>query len=285
MELIYFIWLSILNLKPIEKLKLLELFKDPKRIYDLSERRLNELTDDIHLKKELRDKDKIKQAKYIIDESLNIGINIITCKDKYYPRALKKIVDYPIVIYAKGDIGLLNKADSIAIVGTRNSSNYGRIVTSEFSKGLSKRGKTIVSGLARGIDSYAHLNAIENIGKTIAVLGCGIDFIYPKDNAFLYYKIIEKNGLIISEYPLDTRPNQIFFPQRNRIISGISEKILVTEAGERSGSIITANIAAEQGKSVYAVPGNIFSQMSKGTNELIKDGAILVSSIEDVLNL
>lgn len=150
---------------------------------------------------------------------------------------------------------------------------------------LAKKNFTIVSGMARGIDSYAHKGALMAKGNTIAVLGSGIDYIYPKENKNLYKNILDNNGLIISEHSLDTKPIPEYFPQRNRIISGLANKILVVEATKNSGSIITASFAIEQGKNVYAVPGNITSNNSSGTNELIKDGAILVCSLEDILDL
>ena len=150
---------------------------------------------------------------------------------------------------------------------------------------LAKKDYTIVSGMAKGIDSYAHKGALTAQGNTIAILGSGVNYIYPEENKRLYNKILEQNGLILSEYGIDTKPIPEYFPARNRLISGISDKILITEASKKSGTMITANFAIEQGKTVYAVPGNITSTRSEGTNELIKDGAILVNSLEDITDL
>lgn len=172
---------------------------------------------------------------------------------------------------------------SIAIVGARDASDYGRRISKKLSSDLSKRGVTIISGLAKGIDSCAHEGAYDKIGKTIAVLGCGIDIIYPKENEELYKNIIRSGGLIISEFPLGTKPEKDNFPKRNRLISGLSNGVVVVEAKAKSGALITVDCALEQGKNVFAVPGNIGSIYSEGTNNLIKDGAIPVTSYEDIL--
>ena len=202
--------------------------------------------------------------------------------DKYYPNKLKLIYDPPELLYCLGDIRLLNEP-SIAIVGTRNASNYGKRIAYNLSQELSKRGVTIISGLASGIDSYAHEGAFKNVGKTIAVLGSGIDVIYPKENEDLYKSIIKNGGLIVSEFPLGTKPEKDNFPKRNRIISGLSDGVVVVEAKKKSGALITADLALEQGRSVFAVPGNIDSQNSEGTNNLIKEGAVPVTSYLDIL--
>ena len=202
--------------------------------------------------------------------------------DKYYPNKLKLIYDPPELLYCLGDIRLLNEP-SIAIVGTRNASNYGKRIAYNLSQELSKRGVTIISGLASGIDSYAHEGAFKNVGKTIAVLGSGIDIIYPKENEDLYKSIIKNGGLIVSEFPLGTKPEKDNFPKRNRIISGLSDGVVVVEAKKKSGALITADLALEQGRSVFAVPGNIDSQNSEGTNNLIKEGAVPVTSYLDIL--
>ena len=202
--------------------------------------------------------------------------------DKYYPNKLKSIYDPPELLYCLGDIRLLNEP-SIAIVGTRNASNYGKRIAYNLSQELSKRGVTIISGLASGIDSYAHEGAFKNVGKTIAVLGSGIDVIYPKENEDLYKSIIKNGGLIVSEFPLGTKPEKDNFPKRNRIISGLSDGVVVVEAKKKSGALITADLALEQGRSVFAVPGNIDSQNSEGTNNLIKEGAVPVTSYLDIL--
>lgn len=283
-DITYWIWLSILNLRQIEKIKLLEIFKEPKIIYNLSEKELEKITNSNKLIKNIIDKNKKNEANNIYNEAIKKDIKIITYNNKKYPKNLKKIYDYPIIIYAKGNLELLNKK-SISIVGCRNCSEYGRIVAQKFGYLLARKDYCIVSGMAKGIDSYAHKGALVAKGNTIAVLGSGVNYIYPEENKKLYEDILNRNGLIISEYGINTKPTPENFPKRNRIISGLSEKILIVEAMKKSGSIITAELAAEQGKNVYAIPGNITSTNSNGTNELIKDGAILVSSLEDIIDL
>ena len=214
-----------------------------------------------------------------------INIKIIRYIDNEYPARLLETFDFPILLYAKGNIELLNSRKTISIVGSRDCTEYGMKITERLSYLISKNNYTIISGMARGIDYYAHKGTLKNKGKTIAVLGCGVNYIYPMENKNLYYDILNNNGTVLSEYPLKTRPCELFFPMRNRIIAGISDKVLVTEAKHKSGSIITANIALEQGKDIYAVPGNITSRHSQGTNELLKDGAILVTALEDIIEI
>ena len=211
------------------------------------------------------------------------NIKIITLNDSYYPENLKKIYDKPIKIYARGNLKLLN-SKSIAIVGCRKCSNYGKDVALKMSYELAKSNITIISGLAKGIDKYSHIGALEAGGNTIAVLGHGLDMIYPYENYELSERIIQNNGLIITEYAIGTKPNKLTFPARNRIISGLSDGVVVVEAKNRSGALITADFALEQGKEVFAVPGNIYNCNSEGTNELIKQGACLITNIDDILN-
>lgn len=282
---LYWIWLSILNLSQKNKNILLEIFKHPKELYKITKQKLEKITNSNELIELLLSLNTKEEAKRILKESEKENIKVITIEEKEYPQRLKKIEDCPFVIYAKGEYKLLNEEKIISIVGSRESSEYGRKTTLKFSYLLARKNYIIVSGMAKGIDSYAHKGALAAKGKTIAVLGSGIDYIYPKENEKLYNEILEKQGLIISEYPLNTTPIPKYFPYRNRIISGLSDKVLITEAQKRSGSIITANLALEQGKDVYAVPGNITSYKSEGTNTLIKEGAFLVTSLEDILHL
>ena len=170
------------------------------------------------------------------------------------------------------------------IVGARKCTDYGKKVTKYFSEELTKRNINIVSGLAKGVDAVAHRTCIENGGKTVAVLGHGLDFIYPKENIMLAKKILQNDGAIITEYLPGTHIKKEHFPRRNRIISGLSNCVIVTEASEKSGSLITANHAIEQGKEVWVVPGDIFSKQSEGTNHLIKDGANVLTEICDICN-
>lgn len=208
-------------------------------------------------------------------------IKWLTLKDKDYPKNLKEIDDPPFLLYYKGTI---TQADNRAmgVVGTRGATIYGREVTEGLVADLVVCGLTIVSGMARGIDSLAHKTAIEHGGRTMAIFGCGVDVIYPPENSSLAAEII-KNGAIVSEYPAGTKPSLGSFPYRNRIISGISLGVLVIEGAERSGSLITARKAAEQGREVFAVPGPITSRMSGATSKLLKDGAKIVRHVGDIL--
>lgn len=204
------------------------------------------------------------------------NIDIISIEDKQYPYILKEIYDPPICLYIRGNKEILNNK-SISIVGCRKATDYGRKVARDFAYNISKQDINIISGLAIGIDSEAHLGAVEANKKTIAVLGNGLDTIYPKENINLSQKILDSGGTIISEYPLGTKPKKENFPARNRIISGMSNGLLVVEAKEKSGTLITVDFALEQGRNVFVVPGNIVSENSAGTNDLIKQGAKLVT--------
>lgn len=211
-------------------------------------------------------------------------IKKIKISDKNYPLLLKKIKNPPKVLYFKGEIK--NKEKCFAIVGARRCTLYGKEIAFKFAFDLAKLGITIVSGFAPGIDTMAHKGALEAGGRTIAVLGTGLDekYIYPKSNLKLSREIVKKGGVLISEYPPETSGSRFTFPQRNRIISGLSLGVLVVEAREKSGALITANLAKKQKKKVFAIPGPINSPLSKGCHLLIKEGAILVEKIEDILN-
>jgi len=210
-------------------------------------------------------------------------IRKISIDDKEYPKLLKEIKDPPEFLYVRGEI--LSEDSFFAVVGTRRFSSYGKEVTLEIAGDLAEAGLTIVSGLAPGIDTFAHQATIERKKRTIAVLGTGIDerSIYPQSNLNLARKIIETEGCLISEYPPGTPGSQFTFPQRNRIISGLSLGALVVEAKEKSGALITANWAKKQGRKVFAVPGLIYSSNSKGCHYLIKNGAKLVENANDIL--
>jgi len=208
-------------------------------------------------------------------------IKILTINDESYPQLLKEIYDPPVVLFCKG-ILLSQDNFGLAVVGSRQLSDYGKRVTEKFAFELASCGITIVSGLARGIDSVAHISALSAQGRTIAVLGSGILKIYPPENKKLSEQIIQR-GAILSEFYPETPPKRENFPKRNRIISGMTIGTLVTEATTNSGALITAKLALEQGREVFAVPGNITSKNSEGTNFLIKNGAKLVQKIEDIL--
>jgi DNA processing protein len=211
----------------------------------------------------------------------SVGARVLTWESADYPRLLREIADSPPVLYVRG---ALREEDelAVALVGTRRASAYGRQVTQRLASALVRNGITIVSGLARGIDSEAHRAALEAGGRTIAVLGCGIDQVYPPENRRLAEQIAA-SGAVVTDYPFGTKPEGGNFPPRNRIISGLSLGVVVTEAGQRSGARITADYAGEQGRDVFAVPGSILSHASRGTNELIQDGAKLVAGPDDIL--
>ena len=300
----YWIWFSLIkNLGARRKLKLLKIYKDPEIIYNLKKNELLKIEGigekivqnilDGNIKRNIN--------KHIAYMEKN-DIDFISITEEKYPEILKEIYDPPISLYIKGNTEILN-SNSIAIVGCRDTTEYGKKAAKYFSYNLSKKGVNIVSGLARGIDSYAHIGNVcaqdekrkeedklkisiqqDNIqyGKTIAVVGNGLDIVYPKENKYLFDKIIETGGAIISEYPLGIKPDKMNFPARNRIVSGISKGIIVIEAKEKSGTLITVDFALEQGRDVYVVPGNINSINSVGTNDLIKQGARLVTNYIDI---
>jgi DNA processing protein len=209
------------------------------------------------------------------------GIQILTSEDDAYPSRLKEIEQPPPILYVRGE-WLAEDQFAVAIVGTRRITPYGRQVTEQLAAYLAASGVTIISGLARGVDALAHAAALDAGGRTAAVLGSGVDRIYPAENRALADRIISR-GALLSDYPLGTAPESGNFPPRNRIISGLSAATVVIEAGETSGALITAEFAAEQGREVLAVPGSILAPQSRGTNRLIQNGAIPLLSPEDVL--
>jgi DNA processing protein len=210
-----------------------------------------------------------------------VGAHVLNWESPDYPRLLLQTNAPPPVLYVKGELRE-EDAWAVAVVGTRRASTYGGEVTRRLAGALARNGITVVSGLARGIDGVAHRAALEAGGRTIAVFGCGIDHIYPAEHRKLAAQVAT-NGALVSDYPLGTRPEGRNFPPRNRIISGLSLGVLVTNAGKSSGALITAEFAAEQGRDVFAVPGSILTQGSIGTNRLIQDGAKLVTGAEDIL--
>jgi DNA processing protein len=209
------------------------------------------------------------------------AVQAYTYHDSAYPSRLKEVYDYPPLIYIKGAL-LPQDELCLAVVGTRQATIYGRQVTEEIVEDLVKHKVTIVSGLARGIDTVAHRRALECGGRTAAIMAGGLDTIYPAENANLAVRIIE-NGALVSEYPLGAKPRPDNFPRRNRIMSGMSLGVLVVEANDSSGAVITAHMASEQNREVFAVPGSILSPMSRGTNTLIQEGAKLVRNCNDIL--
>lgn len=211
------------------------------------------------------------------------GIGMVTIDEERYPRRLKEIEDAPPVLFARGE-SILHLERAVAVVGSRRSTAYGRNVARLLARHLSQAGVTVVSGLARGIDSIAHEAAMEGAGGTIAVLGCGLELVYPPENRRLTERIARR-GSVVSEMWLDVPPLPHHFPLRNRIISGIADVTVVVEAAARSGALVTARLAQEQSRETGAVPGGVLSETSRGTNALIKDGAHLIECAEDVLSL
>jgi DNA processing protein len=209
------------------------------------------------------------------------GVKVLTCNDPDYPSRLKEIYDYPPVLYVRGSL-LPEDEWCLAVVGTRRATVYGKQVTEEIVTDLAQSKITIVSGLAKGIDTTAHQSALAAGGRSLAVFACGLDIVYPGENAKLARSIIEQ-GALISEYPLGTRPRAENFPRRNRILSGLSLGVLVAEAGETSGALITAHMALEQNREVFAIPGSVLSPASRGANHLIQEGAKLVRDYTDIL--
>ncbi|MCI8346043.1 MAG: DNA-protecting protein DprA [Clostridia bacterium] len=283
-EIQYWIWLSrIEKLGSIKTQKLLEIYGVPKNIWNATKEELLKIEGigEETTKQILKEEYRKGLEKYEIYMKQN-NIELIHIYDKYYPEKLKTIYDKPIVLYIKGNKSILNEF-SLAIIGCRDHTKYGEIVAKNISYQISKNNIVTISGLARGIDSIAHKETLKAKGKTIAVIGSGVDNIYPEENKELAKEIIKNGGAIISEYVIGTKPQKMNFPARNRIISGMSNGVVVIEAKKKSGTMITVDFALEQGKEVFAIPGNILSQNSEGTNELIKQGAKLVTNIEDIL--
>ena len=216
-----------------------------------------------------------------LEQAKKKGIGLINLRDEKYPESLKNIDEPPIYLFYRGDISLLTSKVNCGIVGSRKCTMYGSEVTKLLAKRLSSYGISIISGGALGIDSTAHKAVVENEGVTVAVFGCGMDICYPASNKLLYENII-KNGCLISEFRLGTPPLSYNFPRRNRIISGLCKLIIIVEGTKKSGSMITARLALEQGKEILAVPGSILSPLSEGPNGLIKDGALVIDSLEEL---
>lgn len=309
----YWIWFSLIKgLGCVRKNKLLQLYGTPEEIYKLGRSELLKIdgigeetvSNIIEAKNE-------KILNYHIKYMKENNIDIIHICEKNYPQLLRQIYDAPVSLYIRGKKEILN-GKNIGIVGCRECTDYGKKAAKYFAYNLSKKGMNIISGLAKGVDSYAHWGSIginielekvkncgekqtdcgkqnmecgqfkQNCGKTIAVLGNGLDMIYPKENIELANEIIKSGGAIISEYPCGTKPDKMNFPARNRIISGISKGIIVVEAKDKSGTLITVDFALEQGRDVFVVPGNINSMNSVGTNDLIKQGAKIVTCYEEI---
>lgn len=272
---------SIDGLGPIRLKAILEYFKDPKLAWEANIAELRKIgIPQNTIQKLIGTRSKLEPETYA-EKIAQSGIKWITVFDDSYPKLLTQIYDPPAVLYFKGKLKPDEKA--IGVVGTRKITGYGKVVTEQFAKGLVAAGLTIVSGLARGVDAEAHKTAVAEGGQTIAVLGGGLNRIFPPENRGLAEKIASGFGAVISEFPPDYPALPGNFPARNRIISGLSLAVLVIEAAEDSGSLITARSALEQGREVFAVPGPVTSSLSKGTVDLIRAGAMAVFSPEDIL--
>jgi len=260
-------WLDRLKgIRPLDKLKLVKKYKDCTSLYACA--------DEIKLNTNLQ------EAEAQINYMKKNKIGCVCYSDKNYPLFLREMNNPPWMLYYKGKASLWH-TPCIAIVGARKASQYGKTVSFQLAERMAKCNVTVVSGLAYGVDSAAHQGVLKNGGNTIAVFGCGVDICYPASNRTLM-KEIEEKGLIVSEFLPGTRPRPYRFPMRNRIISGLSQAVVVTEAGLSSGSLITADFAAEQGREIFSVPGNITQINSIGTNKLIQDGAIPVVTVMDI---
>ncbi|MHC6179601.1 DNA-processing protein DprA [Clostridium sp. JNZ X4-2] len=283
---IYDLWFASARISSKIKNNILNKFKSTKQIYMHSIYNNNSMFlggDCSRIYGELRRAWNIEELKSLTEYSLNEGIEAVNYCEDTYPYRLKNYDDSPAVLFYKGNIKILDNV-SVAIVGARDCSLYGKNVALLMGKEISANNVNIISGMARGIDSCAHRAAAENGGCTCAVLGSGVDVVYPRENRKLYEDILKK-GCVISEFIPKTKPYPYNFPMRNRIISGLSDVTVVIEAGNKSGALITANCALEQGKDVMAVPGSIFSSKSKGTNTLIREGAHVFTCMEDLFHL
>lgn len=268
-------WIMLAEYKRISNKKKMELLNKYRNIYDVCNK--------LKIKEDYR----INNCIEYIDKN---NIEVLYYNGQYYPNQLTFLYDPPIVIYAIGNVKILNDKNKIAVIGARKASSYGINVSQEIGKSLSANNIHTISGLALGIDMNAHIGVLKqnlknkNTGKGIAVIGNGLDNIYPYQNRVLAQKIVENGGCIITEYIVGTKPLKSNFLARNRIISALSDKLVVVEAeDERSGTMITVNFSLDLGKDILVIPGNITSKMSKGTNELIKDGAKIITKIEDII--
>lgn len=280
-----FYWLALSLIPGVGSIlikRLLDRFKTPEAVFRASLKELVRIEGlGEKVAGEIRKGPSEKAVKGELSLLEKTGGKVVTLKDGDYPTRLKDIYDPPALLYLRGELRIEDEL-AVAIVGSRKTSAYGREVTEKIGEDLARHGVTVVSGMARGIDSVAHKGALQGGGRTIAVLGCGVDVIYPPENRNLFYQIIER-GAILSEFPMGSPPEGGHFPRRNRIISGLSIGVVIVQASAESGSLITAGFALEQGREVFAVPGNVGAEGSRGTNQLIKEGAKLVESSEDIL--
>ncbi len=272
---------AIRTLGPVMIKRIIEILRDPAKTFKVSRKELLKIEGMTEtVADEICRMNPEKTARKMLKDIDREGIQLLSIYHELYPPLLKEIYDPPPILYLKGEL----KDDiCLGVVGTRHPTSYGKVAAEEIGRSLAAVGITVVSGLARGIDTLAHKAALEGGGKTIAVLGCGFKHLYPKENRKLAEKISE-HGAVVTEFPLDTPPFPENFPRRNRIISGLCEAIVVVEAAEKSGALITANYALNQGRDVFAIPGNITSVKSTGTNNLIREGAIPIVNFENIID-
>lgn len=267
---------------PVRLKLLLEYYGSPRKVWTAAEGDLQKTGLSPNLLGNFADYRRKFDDRAYFSRMKKLKISVTTIYDSEYPSKLLTLQDKPILLYSKGNRNLLEKP-SIAVVGSRKMSFYGKKSTEMFTKAFVKEGYVVISGLARGVDTTAHVSVVDSGGETVAILGSGVDVIYPPENSQLYVDIIKKGGLIISEYPLGYPPLPSNFVLRNRLISALSDAVLVVEGKRKSGTLITASNAANQGKQVFAVPGQIDSPLSEASHFLIQNGAKLVTAPEDVL--
>ena len=279
-ESVYWIWHQLLfGIASRRSHYMMELYSHPREIYEEA------LFSSGPMKPEERTRfsDVMENAKRLEYRTLKKGCFILTPEHPDYPFGLNDTYAKPSVIYGKGDASCMGDAFAITVVGTRRVTEYGRKAAQLISGGLARYGVLVVSGLAKGVDSASHMAVLEEGGKTVGVMGCGLDVDYPGDSAKIK-RAISENGAVITEYPLGTKPMPQYFPQRNRIMAGMACGTVVVEAGVKSGALITAKLALDMGRDVFAVPGSIFSENNQGTNKLLGQGAAkAVGSADDIL--
>lgn len=264
--------------------KLLERFGSAEAVFGATRAELESLRLRPEAVESIRAREFFEKAEAEVERTRSIGVDVLLLDDGVYPALLREIFDPPITLYVKGAWSECLEQPSVAMVGSRRCSTYGQNTATMLARDLAQKGVTIISGLARGIDAAAHRGALEAGGRTVAVMGTGLDQVYPRDHRKLADEILAGGGALISEFPLETPPAPQNFPYRNRVISGLSLGVVLVEAAENSGSLITARLAMEQNREVFAVPGNITSRNSFGTNYLIKGaGAKLVQQWQDVV--
>jgi len=288
-ELMYYVAFShMLNIRPIIKTKLLEYFDfDVEKAYNVSQNEFKQVIEYYEISASnnfFKVRDKIDIEKCYLEVLNNEDIGIITPLDKEFPPLLKEIPDYPVCLYFKGNFEGIDFDRNVAVVGSRNASTTAKLSLNSIISNLKNSNITIVSGLAAGIDSQAHISAIENNLKTIAVVGTGLDIVYPSQNKNLFDNITNNFGVALSEYPLKTNPAPQNFPQRNRIVVGMSKGTLVAEAKLKSGAMISANLTLDYNRELMCMPGNILNPNTSGIYHLIRNGAGIVATAEDLLN-